>query len=213
VPRRLVIPHDVAVQVLDVLERRHPEHLAELERDLGWAPKTIPMLQTVEHLANEGFRLKEDRAPAVLVGMFGAADPPERGKDGYSVAWTMAVEVTVEGTGRADVLMARDFYMATVAECILDRVPRAGAPIDGMALEDVDLVPVAREQDQRLRAQARMLFTVTVRGALGRGVLPPDNSTTPPGTPGGPPSHPYTPPEDWPHVTEAHTTTIREPLQ
>jgi hypothetical protein len=210
----LVMPMDAVEVVLDVLRRRLPEHFAAFEVERGLEPGTIPMPTTIDHLAGNGFRLKEDTAPSVLVGIVGNADPPERTKDGsWDLTWAMGVEVTVEGRDRTDTLIRRDWYGMLVAECILDRVPRAGEPIDALALEDVDLVPYLDETTQRVTGQARFLFSVKLRQSLGRRLLPPDNASTTPGTPGGPPAAPYTPPQPWPAATDVSTTVTREPIE
>lgn len=210
---KLLLPADVTDVLLGVLRRRHSEHLALTEREREVPPGTFPPLQTIDHLAGEGFRLKTDTPPSVLVGNFGSANPPERDRSGaYKVEWTVAVEVTAVGAGRADTLLARDVYALTVVECLLDRVPRAGEPIDALRLEDMDLIPSVDEESQQTVAQARLLFVVTTRQALGRGLLPLDNTPIEPGQPGGPPVDTYTPPEPYPPVQHATTTTIKDPL-
>lgn len=208
----LVTPDVIGQACIDVLKRRHVEHLAKLERQVGLAARTIEPLKTIDWLAGEGFRLKDDTPPAVLLGVFGVSEQPERQKDGTLMfLWTLAAEVTVLGINRADTLKRRDWYTMTVAECLMLRVPRHAEPIDSLVLLDVELAN-GEADDQRTVGESRLMFDVRVRQTMDLTALPPDDTSLPPGSPGGPPLDPYAPPVDWPGVRSVTTTTARDPL-
>lgn len=211
---RLVTPDLVEDQCIEVLWRRHPEHLAALERDRELAPETIERLKTVDILVGEGFRLREDKPPAVLLGLFGFADRPTPDAERrLTMRWTLALEVTVVGTNRRDTVKRRGWYTMTVVECLLARLPRDVEIVDTLELADIDFVNAVDRADKQARTlgQARVLFDVTTREGLQLHALPPDNSPLPPGSPGGPPEEPYTPPVLYPPIANATTQTEREP--
>lgn len=210
----LVTPDVIEDACIDVLDRRHPEHLAKLERERGLAPETIERLATVGLLIAEGVRLREDKPPAALLGLFGTDNAPERDKnDQLTFVWTMAVQIVALGTNRRDVIKRRGWYTMTVAECLLARLPRAAEPVDALRLIDVDFTN-GRTTEQRARTvgEGQLLFSVRVRESMDQRVLPADDTPLEPGTPGGPPAEPYTPPEPWPPATDVHSDTDREPL-
>lgn len=207
----LITPDLVTDACLTVLRGRHNEHLAAFERQRGLEPQTIEPLATVDLLAGEGFRLRDDTPPAALLGVFGTSERPKPGKNGLTFPWTLAVEITVLGQDRADTLKRRDWYVMTVAECLLARVPRHAEPIDSLTLADIELVN-GEESSQRTVGEARLIFDVVVRDALVPQAWPVDDSELEPGSPGGPPADTYTPPVPLPAVQRATTTTTKEHL-
>jgi len=203
----LITPDLVAQACIDVVTDLHREHLAALERQLGLPAQTIEPLATVDVLAGEGFRLRSDRAPCCLLGIFGLARTPESTKNGLRMTWALAVEISVVGTDRADVIRRRDWYAMVVAECLIQRVPRQGSPIDTVELADVDLVAAGEEGTQETVGQARMLLDVAVRESLDPHGLPAADTPLEPGTPGGAPLTPYEPPVLWPVADPVHAST------
>lgn len=212
----LVTPDLIEDPCLEVLRTLHRQHLAKLERERGLPPRTIQPLQTVDLLIGEGVRLREDKPPVALLGLFGTERAPERDKNGsLTFDWTLAVQIVTVGTDRRDVIKRRGWYAMTVAECLMQRLPRHAEPVDALELLDVDFTN-GRTQDQRPRTvgEAQLLLGVRVRASLSLDDLPSADTDWPPGTPGGPPADDYTPPEPWPHVADGypHTTTEKEPL-
>lgn len=205
---KLVTPDLVSDACITVLEDYQHFHLAPFEAERGLAARTIEPLKTIDVLAGEGFRLRQDRPPAALLGVFGTSSAPENTKNGLTFVWTLAVEVTVVGTDRRDVLKRRDWYTMLVAECLLQRLPRIAAPVDVLELADVQLVNGADEGRQSVVAEGRLLFDVTVRQSLEPRA--PYDVTLPPGSPGGPPEDPYDPPVALPAVASATTTISKE---
>jgi hypothetical protein len=210
----LVTPDVIEDAAIDVLERLHIEHLAKFERDRGLAARTIEKLQTVDLLIGDGIRLREDKPPAALLGVFGTDRAPERDKNHrLTFIWTLAVQVTVVGTNRRDVIKRRSWYAMTVAECLLERLPRHADPIDTLELLDVDFTN-GRTTDARPRTvgEAQILLSVRIRESMDLTDLPPSDTPLEPGTPGGPPAEPYTPPEPWPLASDVTSTVDKEPL-
>lgn len=211
-PPRLITPDLIEDAVIDLVERRHPEHLAALERDRS-VPVHIEPFRTVDLLAGEGFRLAEDDPPCVLVGIFGADREPTRTpKRTLDFDLTLAAEITVVGAHRRDTIKRRGWYTMTFIECLLARLPRHAEPVDGIQLLDFDFVNgLTREEDARTVGTATLIFGVTVRDGLNLALLPPDDSPLAPGSPGGPPASTYTPPVPWPRVQTATANAEKEP--
>lgn len=210
----LVTPDVIEDACIDVLDRRHPEHLAKLERERGLAPETIERLATVGLLIAEGVRLREDKPPAALLGLFGTDNVPERDKHGQlTFVWVLAVQIVAVGTGRRDVIKRRSWYAMTVAECLLQRLPRHADPVDTLELIDVDFTN-GRTTEERPRTvgEAQLLFRVRARASLGLNDLPPDDTALAPGSPGGPPAAPYTPPVPPAEITSVHSDVDKEPV-
>lgn len=209
----LITPDLIEDQAIAVLNDHHEEHLAALERDRGLPPRKIEKLATIDLLAGEGFRLREDNPPAALLGLFGISDAPVRDKSGaLTLTWTLAVQITVVGTNRRDTMKRRGWYALTVAQCLLAWLPRKAEPVDTLALADIDFTNGTAEIEKKQRSvgEAQLLFDVKVRDALS--VTPPYDPTRPPGSPGGPPADPYDPPVPFPTVSSATTSTTKEPL-
>lgn len=208
----LITPDEIEDLVVDVVKRRHPEHLAKLERLRGKPAESYERYETVSHMASEtGTRLSGDTLPACLIGNVGGAGEPIRTeRDTLNVALQLAMQVSVMGNRRRDTLRRRDVMAWTTVECVLQRVPRSG-PVASIRL--VDWEPVEETDAQRLLAEMRLIFEVTVTDMLTVvGGLPVDDTPWPAGGPNGPPATPYAPPADAPAVTQATFTIDREPL-
>jgi hypothetical protein len=121
--------------------------------------------------------------------------------------------VVVIGQDRRDTIRRRSWYAMTVAQCLMARLPRSGAPVDAVSLTDVDFTNgTTTDARPRTVGEAQLTFNVRVREAMSTRDMPPDDTTFEPGTPGGPPSEPYVAPVQWPRVGTATTTTEKEPL-
>jgi hypothetical protein len=209
----LVTPDAVEDLLVDVIRRRHPEHLAKLERERGLDPETLERYRTVSHMAAEGTdaRLSGDVLPACLLGVIGTAGEPTMTEDNrLNVALQLGMQVSVLGQRRRDTLRRRDWTAWTTIECVLQRVPRSG-PVASIRLTDYE--PVEQTDEQRVLAEARVVFTVTVADMLAViGGLPVDTTPWPPGGPLGPPATPYEPPAPAPDVAEVTYTIDKEPI-
>lgn len=208
-----VTPDIIEQQALTALRDHHTERLAQLERDRGLPARTIEAFRTIDLLAGEGFRLRDDKPPAALLGVFGTTDQPNREKDAtLTFNWTLAVQITVIGVNRADTMKRRGWYALTACECLLMHLPRLASPVDAVALNDLGFTNgTADIQDrQRTIGEAQLLFDVHTRATLA--VQPPYDATLPPGSPGGPPIDPYAPPVEFPPAQTVTSTTSKEIL-
>jgi hypothetical protein len=210
---QLITPDQIEDVFVDVIRRRHPEHLAKLERLRGLEPETLERYRTVTHLAAEGAdaRLSGDILPACLLGVIGTAgEIVVTEDDKLNVSLQLGVQISVMGQKRRETLRRRDWITWTTVECILQRVPRNG-PVASIRLTDCE--PVETADAQRVLAESRLVFTVTVADMVAlRGGLPVDNSPWPAGGPLGPPSSPYAPPADPPDVTDVSFSVDKEPI-
>lgn len=194
----LVLPYTVEGVIIDVLGRRHPEHLAKLERQLGKQPQTFEPFATMVRMADaSGLKLSGDTVPALLLAVIGAPEFRRNENDRIDARYQLGMQVTAMGNRRRDTLYRRDVYAWTVVECMYQRLPRgSGGMINGIRL--VDYEPIAEADTQRTLADARLVFEVDVIDVLAiRGGYPADDSTWPASGGGAPPS-PYTPPEPFP---------------
>ena len=198
----LQVPDLIEDDCIDLIQRRHPEHLAKLERQLGLAPQTIERFRTIDVLAGDTFRLREDKPPACLLGVFGTTGTPQKNnrRDSIDMQWSLAIQITVIGIDRRDTLKRRNWMSLTVAECLMARLPRKNLPVSQVILDDIDLVNGADESTQRTFAEARMMLTVGVRDAINVAVFPVDDSGYEAGLPGGPPDPTYGSPLPWPDI-------------
>jgi hypothetical protein len=211
----LIVPDVVEDLIVDVIRRRHPEHLAKLERQRGKAAETYERYATVSHMASEAAdaRLSGDTLPACLLGFIGtAATPIQTENDRLNVALQLAMQVTVLGQRRRDTLRRRDVMAWTTIECVLQRVPRNG-PVASIRLTDYE--PVEERDEQRILAEARVIFEVTVADMVTViGGLPADDTPWPAGGPnsGPPDGEPYTPPLGPPEATDVTFAVEKHPI-
>jgi hypothetical protein len=208
---RLVIPYDVEGVILDVLKRRHPEHLAKEERHRDQPPRTFQTFATMARMSDAGaIRLSGDTVPALLLGTIGAPTFQRNEDDGIDAVYQLGMQVTVMGQKRRDTLYRRDLMAWTIAECVYQRVPRGS---DGLinSVRLTDYEPLADVDDQRTVGDARFMWEIGVVNVLSiRGGLPPDDSDWPPDA-GGAPEEPYDPLEPLPTATPIFTLE-RTPL-
>lgn len=211
----LICPDEIEDLIVDVIRRRHPEHLAKLERQRGKQPETYTRYQTVSHMASGAAdaRISGDTLPACLLGIIGTASTPiGTENDGLNVSLQLAMQISVLGNRRRDTLRRRDVLAWTTIECVLQRVPRTG-PVASIRLVDVE--PVEERDEPRILAEARVIFEVTVADMVTVvGGLPSDDTPWPPGGPGGPPpdGEPYEPPVELPEATDVTFAVEKQPI-
>lgn len=174
----LITPAEIEDVVIDVLRRRHGEHLAAQERRHGLQADTLERLN-VSHLMAQDERTAEVPLPSALVGWAGTASEPTRNEDqALDVTHLFALEVTVGGNRRRDTLRKRDWLGWVAIETILQRTPRSGF-IDTVRLRDVE--PVEYERGGGLIGVTRALFEVWIPSAVSlNGLAADDDGRWPP---------------------------------
>lgn len=209
---RLVLPYDVEGVVVDVLGRRHVEHLAKIERVRGVTPRTFEPYVTVARMADAAAdRLSGDTVPACLLGVIGAPSFERNEFNNFDAVFQLGMQVTVMGKKRRDTLYRRDVYAWTTVECVIQRLPRSS---DGLinSARLVDYEPLAEMDTQRTLGDARMVFEIGVTNVLSiGGYLPADDSTWPPSA-GGAPANPYDPPAGRPVADPVTFELERTPI-
>ena len=208
---RLVLPYDVEGVLVDVIRRRHPEHLAKLERLRDVKPKTFEQYKTIVRMADSaGVRLSGDTVPACLLGVIGAPSFTRNEEDGFDAVFQVGMQVTVMGTRRRDTILRRDATAWTTIECMLQRVPRgSNGLINSVRL--VDYEPLADSENQRTLGDARMVFEVGVVNVMTiTGWLPADDNPWPSDA-GGAPQEPYDPVAPRPSAVPTFTVD-KQPL-
>jgi len=188
---RLVLPYDVEGALVDIIDRRHGEHLAAAERRRGVPPRTFQPYATVVRMSDAAaVRLSGDTLPALLLGVIGAPDFVRNENDSIDAVFQLGMQVTVMGQRRRDTLLRRDVMAWTTVECIYARTSRRGL-VHSVAL--VDYEPLSESDDQRTLGDARLVWEIGVKDVLSiSGGLPADDLSWPPDG-GGPPVDPYDP--------------------
>jgi hypothetical protein len=173
----LVIPYDIEGLILDTLREHHAEHLAARERAYGEAPGTFQAFTTMVRMSDaQALRLAGDTLPALLLGVIGVTDFTRNENDAIDATFQLGVQVTVLGQRRRDVILRRDLMAFTVAECILQRVPRRDAI---NSIEWTDYEPLSDGDNQRTVGDARMIFEVGVANAIAIRGMPSGDSEWP----------------------------------
>lgn len=188
---RLVLPHDVEGVLVNVLKKRHPEHLAKMERLRELPAQTFEQYATIVRMADAAAeRLSGDTVPACLIGVIGAPAWERNELNNVDAVFTVGMQVTVMGTKRSDTLFRRDVMAWTTIECLLQRVPRgSNGLVDSLRMTDYE--PLSESDTQRVLGDARVIFEVGVPNVLSlTGGLPADDSDWPPEA-GGAPVDPY----------------------
>lgn len=206
----LVIPYDVEGVIVDVLKRRHPEHLAKAERLRGVSPRTYQTLKTVVRMSDaQSLRLSGDTTPALLLGIIGAPEFERNESEGIDAVFQLGMQLTVQGQRRRDVIEKRDVLAFTAIECMYQRLPRGNVPGKISSVRLTDYEPLADSDTQRTVGDARMIWEIGIANVLSlTGYLPADDSMWPPEG-GGAPEDPYTPPEDLPQANPQFTLDRR----
>lgn len=199
----LTLPHDVEGVIVDVLRRRHKEHLAKMERVRGVNQRTYEPFATITRMSDsQALRLSGDTVPALLLGIIGAPTFTRNEDDGIDAVFQLGMQVTVMGNKRGDTLLRRDVMAWTVVECMYQRLPRRGV-INSVRLMDYE--PLSEADTQRTVGDARMIWEIGAPNVLTiRAGLPADDSEWPPEA-GGAPADPYTPLEPYPEANTSLT--------
>jgi hypothetical protein len=198
---RLILPYDVEGEIIDVLDRRHPEHLAAEERRRGRSAGTFQRFATMVRMSDTAAdRLSGDTLPALLLGIIGAPEFTRNEENGIDAVYQLGMQITVMGQRRRDTLFRRDVLAWTIVECMYARVPRR-APALVHSLRLTDYEPIAEADTQKTLGDARLVWEVQVTNVLTiSGGLPADDIEWPPEA-GGPPVDPYDPIEPRPQAT------------
>lgn len=205
----LLLPYDLEGVLVDVLKRRHTEHLAKLERLRALRPKTFEGFNTVVRMSDaQSLRLTGDTLPALLLGVIGAPQFIRNEDDGVDAVYQLGMQVTVMGKNRVDVLLRRDALAWTAIECMYQRVPRRGVV---RSVQLMDYEPLSDATSQRTVGDARMVWEVSAANVLKVVGVPADDSAWPVEA-GGAPEDPYQAPEDLPLAEEITFDLERKPI-
>ena len=216
----LTLPYDVEGVFVDLIKRRHPEHMAKLERQRGVDARTFQTYTTVVRMSDaQGLRLSGDTTPCLLLGIIGVPTITRNEDECLDATFQLGMQVTVFGQRRRDVILKRDAFAWTTIECVYQRLQRHAKTMlppyspqnDGRLAENqppavvrdvrlTDYEPLADGDTQRSVGEVRMVWEVGVANALSiRGGWPVDDSDWP-AEAGGAPAEPYDAPQPWPQA-------------
>lgn len=164
---RLVTPDQVEQLCINLLDEVHPQHLRRLEQQLGLELDTIERLATKD-LLQDAETLPQTSLPAVRLALTGLADAPERVHDGPRVTlimpWRMDLDVVARGRDFSDAMLRVRWLALTIAECLIQRLPRSSEPVETIDLTGLELETV--DGSDGTLARAECTYTIRVADAL-----------------------------------------------
>lgn len=170
-----------------------PAYLAEMERQTGRAPESLPMVRGWE-TAPEFDKWPETQLPCGIIICPGTADEPtEDGQQMHRAKWDLHVALVVSANTEANTLALSKVYAAAARATL-----RHHGTLGGFALrtkwvgEGYTDLPLDK---RRSMASGEAVFVVEVDDVL-------DGN----GGPSEPPADPYEDPGDWPDAETAEAT-------
>lgn len=175
--------------VTDTLQVWLPAYVAEIERQRGITPRTIPLPRSWGHV-NEFYKFTEEQLPSVIVVSPGtaASEPKQKGDGSYHSWYRVGVAVVAAGRDRETTRRISKLYVAAVRGAILQHQTLGDFGAEGIRWMGDRNQDVPDEQGRTLGSGA-VMFDVEVKDVI--------NSRFGPLTP---PDDPYAN-EGWPHVT------------
>ena len=184
----------------DTLKLWTPTYVAEMERQLGLAPRTLPLIRSWITTTDVD-QWAEEALPSCLLLSTGLAETPVKdGRGSYRARFALGLALVVPPlTDDAATDELAKVYTAVLRTVLLQQRSLGGFAA-GVDWEDerYDVLPTA----QRSLAAGQVVFTVSVDAVVAA-------RTGPRGTP---PEDPYGPPPPAPEVTSATATVAPLPL-
>jgi hypothetical protein len=189
----VVTGRDVELAALALLQRWSGTYLAEMERQTGRAPASLPRVRAWSTAAD--FETwPEDQVPRVLLVSPGLLEPPKaNGLGDHRVTWSLGLGVVVSASTMPETMVLAKLYTAALRVCLLQHQSLEGfaAGVDWLD-ENYDDLPSI---DTRSLGAGQAIFAVHVDDVSRRWGGPP--------TPNDPPS-----PDTDPLPTDPTATTV-----
>lgn len=164
-------------------------YIAEVERQLGLDPETIPLIRSYV-TANEFRKWPEEQTPGILVVSPGLTDPPLREGDGsYRGRFSLGVAAIAKGRTKEETQRNAKVYGAAVAGALIQH-PSLEGFARGLEWRDQSYTDIDSDEGRTL-ASSQNIFQVEVSNlvlAFGGPVVSPED--------------PYEDPGDWPTVKD-----------
>lgn len=175
-----------------------PTYLAEMERQNGLDPESLPMIRSYTTL-NEFDAWEEEQTPAIVVVSPGTiGEPLKEGGGLYRANWALGIGCIVSARDRVSTNRVAKLYGGAIRAAIMQHESMGGVAEGAeWSSERYDDVP---SEASRTLAAAQLLFEVEVRSVL-------DGSAGP----AEPLDDPYTAPADWGEV-QTHDVQVTRSL-
>lgn len=186
------------VAVKDTLKLWLPTYLAEIERQRGLDPRSLPMIRNFT-FANELEKFPEDQLPvAVIISPGIGGDLPTMDGEGqYTAKFICGIAVIVSADTQTNTNRLSKMYGAAIRACLLQQ-PSLGGFASGVEWQDERFDDIPSE-DRRSLAAAQEIFHMEVSGItnerLGMAV---------------PPDDPYAVPAEWPEAETVQVSIDKE---
>lgn len=164
-------------------------YIAEIERQLGLDPKTIPVIKSYV-TANEFRKWPEEQTPAILVVSPGLTDPPKKEGDGtYRGSFSLGVAAIAKGRTKQETQRTAKVYGAAIAGAMVQH-PSLQGFARGLGWRDQSYTDIDSDEGRTL-ASSQNIFEIEVGNlvqAFGGPVVVPED--------------PYVDPGSWPEAKE-----------
>lgn len=186
--RPIITGADVQAAAMDTLQLWMPAYVAELERQTGREPRSVPLPKTWKHTTEKLQRWPEDQVPAVIVVSPGTeGDPLVNGDGTYDVAFVLGVGVIVAARDQPSANDLVKLYAAAIRTLLVQHASLGGFA-SGLVWSDEKYDGLPADY-LSVGAGAELTFFVAVSGVMSED-----------GGPGDPPDDPYDDPGEWPTV-------------
>ena len=115
----IVTRTQVANAVEATLKKWQVEYLAEIERQTGRNPGTLPLVKAWERSEDDLRKHVASNLPCVIVRVLGTADEPVKREKRIDAPWSVIVSVVCKGTSQADTEEIADAYTAAFRALML----------------------------------------------------------------------------------------------
>jgi hypothetical protein len=185
---------DVEDAVTDHLKLWSATYLAEMERQSGREPQSLPHVRSWNVVPTEPEKWPENQLPAVLVISPGLIGEPQEQGDGVTVAtWSLSLSAITSARSEKGTRQLAHLYVAHLRAIMLQHPGISGFAQDTLWMgEAYDTVP---QELRRTLAGATGAFAVEVSDVINRY-----------GGPTEPADQPYDDQSDWPTVEETVVT-------
>jgi len=195
---KIVTAAHVEAAAIATLQDWLPTYLAEIERQTGRDPESLPMVRGWS-TSRELRKWPEDQLPAAVVVSPGIIGEPRKGGEYWNARWLLGIAVVVSARDQEATNSLAKLYAGAVRSALLQH-PSLGGVATGIDWQTERNNEIGAE-DERSLASCQVIFEVEVHevsGAERYGL-------------GEPPADPYDPDPTWPEVeTTEITVGIKE---
>lgn len=189
----IVTSAHVEAAVIDALQTWEETYLAEIERQSGLDPHTLPKIRSWT-TSRELRKWPEDQLPAVVVVSPGTVDRTHKSSDHIAAKWLLGLAIVCSGRTQEETNQLAKFYAGAFRAALLQN-PSLGGLARGVTWQSERNNEVGSESERSI-ASCQAIFEVDIDQSVGTeryGMTEP-------------PDDPYDPDPTWPTVEETEVT-------